>query len=105
MSNDPTNIEATLRAPEPTLADDDFSVNVLARLPPRRRRSTARRWTLAGAACLGSALTAIFAPPLGEALAALLPWMVPPLAATTVAILVIVMVPGLYFLYAERADR
>jgi len=31
--------------------------------------------------------------------------MIPPLAATTVAILVIVMVPGLYFLYAERTDR
>jgi hypothetical protein len=105
MSNEVNNIEATLRAPEPTLADDDFSVNVLARLPPRRRRSTARRWTLAGAACLGSALTAIFAPPLGEALALLLPWVIPPVAATTLAILVIVMVPGMYFLYSERSDR
>jgi predicted MFS family arabinose efflux permease len=105
MSNDTHNIEAALRASEPTLADDDFSVKVLARLPPRRRRSTARRWTLAGAACLGSALTAIFAPPLGEAFASLMPWMIPPLAATTVAILVIVMVPGLYFLYSERSDR
>lgn len=105
MSNDTHNIEAALRAPEPTLADDDFSVNVLARLPPRRRRSTARRWTLAGAACLGSALTAIFAPPLGEALASLSPWMIPPLAATTLAVLVIVIVPGMYFLYSERADR
>jgi hypothetical protein len=105
MSNDTNNIEAALRAPEPMLADDDFSVKVLARLPPRRRRSAARRWTLAGAACLGSALTALFAPPLGEAFASLSPWMIPPLAATTVAILVIVMVPGLYFLYSERADR
>jgi len=105
MSNDTNNIEAALRAPEPTLADDDFSVNVLARLPPRRRRSAARRWTLAGAACLGSALTALFAPPLGDALALLSPWMIPEVAATTLAILVIVMVPGLYFLYSERADR
>jgi hypothetical protein len=31
--------------------------------------------------------------------------MIPPLAATTIAILVIVFVPGVYFLYAERADR
>jgi len=104
MSND-NNIDVALRAPEPTLADDDFSIKVLARLPPRRRRSTVRRWTLAGAACLGSALTALFAPPLGDALALLSPWMIPPLAATTLAVLVIVMVPGLYFLYAERADR
>jgi hypothetical protein len=105
MSNDTHDIEAALRALEPTLADDDFSVNVLARLPPRRRRRIARRWTLAGAGCLGSALTALFAPPLGDALALLSPWMIPEVAATTLAILVIVMVPGLYFLYVERADR
>src|SRR5919108_2622689 len=100
MNNDASGIEAALRAPEPTLSDDDFSVRVLARLPPRRRHIATRRWTLAGAACLGSALTAIFAPPLGDALAALVPWMVPPLAATIVAILAIVLVPGAYFLYA-----
>jgi hypothetical protein len=104
MNEKTTNIEAALRAPEPALADDEFSTSVLARLPPRRRIAT-RRWTLAGAACLGSALTAIFAPPLGEALAALTPWMLPPLAATTLAILVIVMAPGIYFLYSERSDR
>jgi len=78
---------------------------VLARLPPRRRHFATRRWTLAGAACLGSALTAVFAPPLGEALASLTPWMLPPLIATTLAILVIVMAPGIYFLYSDRADR
>jgi hypothetical protein len=105
MSNDEKDIEAALRAPEPTLADNDFSVDVLARLPPRRHRSTARRWTLAGAACLGSALTALFAPPLGDALALLSPWMIPEVAATTIAVLVIVIVPGMYFLYSERADR
>jgi hypothetical protein len=105
MSNDMNDIEAALRTPEPALADEDFSVKVLARLPPRRRRSTVRRWTLAGAACLGSGLTALFAPPLGEALALLSPWMIPEIAATTVAVLVIVMVPGLYFLYGERTDR
>ena len=102
MSNGTENIEVALRAPESTLADDDFSASVLARLPPRRRRVATRRWTLAGAACLGSALTAIFAPPLGEALATVVPWMIPPLAATIVALLVVVTLPGLYFLYAER---
>ncbi|HEY3518353.1 MAG TPA: hypothetical protein VGL98_14995 [Gammaproteobacteria bacterium] len=105
MNGKATNIEAALRAPEPALADDEFSVSVLARLPPRRRRIARRRWTLVGAACLGSALTAIFAPPLGETLASLTPWMLPPLAATTLAIFVIVMAPGLYFLYSDRADR
>ena len=105
MNHKETNLEAALRAPEPALADDEFSARVLARLPPRRRRFATRRWTLAGAACLGSALTAVFAPPLGEALASLTPWMLPPLAATTLAVLVIVMAPGLYFLYSDRGDH
>lgn len=105
MKDEATNIEAALRAPEPALADGEFSVSVLARLPPRRRRIATRRWTLAGAACLGSVLTAVFAPPLGAALASLMPWMLPPLAATTLAVLVIVMAPGIYFLYSERTDR
>jgi len=105
MNHKDMNLEAALRAPEPALADDEFSVSVLARLPPRRRRIAPRRWTLVGAACLGSTLTAIFAPPIGEVLASLTPWMLPPLAATTLAILVIVMAPGLYFLYFDRADR
>jgi hypothetical protein len=105
MNDKATSIETALRAPEPALADDEFSVSVLARLPPRRRRIATRRWTLVGAACLGSALTAIFAPPLGEAFASLTPWMPPPLVATMLAILIIVMAPGLYFLYSERADR
>jgi hypothetical protein len=105
MNHEETNLEAALRAPEPALADDEFSVRVLARLPPRRRHFATRRWTLAGAAGLGSALTAVFAPPLGEALASLTPWMLPPLMATTLAVLVIVMAPGIYFLYSERTDR
>jgi len=105
MTKDFDNLETALRAPEPALADDEFSASVLARLPARRRRIATRRWTLAGAAGLGSALTAVFAPPLGAALASLTPWMIPALAATTLAVLILVMVPGLYFLYAERADR
>jgi len=105
MSNGIKNIEEALRTPEPAVADDDFSAGVLARLPPRRRRLATRRWTLAGAACLGSALTALFAPPLGEAFAAVLPWMIPPHAAAIVAILIVVTVPALFFLYTERADR
>jgi hypothetical protein len=61
MNDKATNVEAALRAPEPGLADDEFSVSVLARL-------------------------------------------VRPLAATTLAILVIVMAPGLPF-HVRFADR
>ena len=50
MNHNETNLEAALRAPEPALADDEFSVRVLARLPPRRGPFATRRWTLAGAA-------------------------------------------------------
>lgn len=98
-------IDSTLRAPEPTLADDDFSASVLARLPPRRRRSAARRWTLAGAAALGSALTLAIAPPLESAVASLSPWSIPPLALSVAAAVIIVVLPALFVLYAERRSR
>ena len=99
------SIEAALRSPEPALADEDFSTNVLARLPPRRRRSTARRWTVAGSAALGSVLTLAFAAPLETVVASIAPWDVPPLALATVAVLVIVAIPALFVFYSERADR
>jgi len=98
-------IEAALLAPEQTLADDDFSSTVLARLPPRHRRPTARRWTVAGAAALGSALTLALAPPLETVLASISPWSIPPLALSTIAVVALVMVPALYVFYTERADR
>src|SRR5688572_9570995 len=109
MNKQPDQIDAALRMPEPTLADDEFSANVLARLPPRRRQSTARRWTVAGAAALGSALTLALAPPLETALGSLLPslsaWSIPPAAISAVAIVAVVMVPALLVFFAERSDR
>lgn len=105
MNNEHDPIEAALRAPEQALADDDFSSTVLARLPPRQRRSTARRWTVAGAAALGSALTLALAPPLETVVASISPWGIPPLALSTIAVVVLVMAPALYVFYTERADR
>lgn len=105
MNQDIDNLETALRIPEPQLADDDFSATVLAHLPPRRRRATARRWTLAGAAALGSALTLALAPPLETVVASISPWSIPPLALSTVAVVVLVMAPALYVFYTERADR
>jgi hypothetical protein len=101
--NEPHNpIEAALRSPEPTLTDDDFSAKVLARLPARQRRSTARRWTLAGAAAFGGGLTLAIAPPLESAIATLSPWSVPPLALSAVGVLAIVLIPAMIVFYAER---
>jgi hypothetical protein len=105
MSRDSDKLEAALRTPEPLLADDDFSANVLARLPPRRRHTSARRWTLAGAAALGSSLTLVLAPPLQSVVASIWPWSVPPLALSTVAVAAIVLIPALIVFYAERADH
>jgi hypothetical protein len=105
MNKDIDNLEAALRTPEPPLADEDFSADVLARLPPRRGRTTARHWTLAGSAALGSALTLALAPPLETVVASISPWSVPPLALSTIAVVVLVMAPALYVFYAARADR
>jgi predicted MFS family arabinose efflux permease len=102
-SHDP--LEIALRAPEPALADDEFSASVLARLPPQRRRAHVRRWTVAGSAALGSALTLAFAAPLETVLAAISPWRIPPLAFSAVAVLTIVTLPMLLVFFTERADR
>jgi predicted MFS family arabinose efflux permease len=78
---------------------------VLARLPPRRRRSSARRWTVAGSAALGSALSLVFAAPLETVVASIAPWDIPPLALASFAALAIVTIPALLVFYTERADR
>jgi len=105
MSKHPDDIEAALRTPEPSLAEDDFSASVLARLPPRRRRAPARRWTLAGAAALGSVLTLALSPPLESVIASLTPWSVSPAVLSTVAAVAVVLIPALIVFYAERAER
>jgi hypothetical protein len=105
MNEQHDSIEAVLRAPESALADDDFSASVLARLPPRRHRSAARRWTVAGSAALGSVLTLAFAAPLETVVASVAPWSIPPLALSAVAVIAIVAMPALFVFYSERADR
>jgi hypothetical protein len=105
MNKSPDAIEAALRASEPTLADENFSSSVLARLPAPRRRSNARRWTVAGSAALGSALTLVFASPLETVVAAIAPFDLPPLVVPTIAVIAIVALPALLVFFTERADR
>jgi len=106
MSKPHDSIEAALRASEPPLADDEFSANVLARLPPRRRSTNAaRKWTMAGSAALGSALTLALAGPLEAVVASISPWSIPPAVLSTVAVLTVVALPALLVLYTERTDR
>ena len=105
MNKSHDSIEAALRAPEPALTDDEFSENVLARLPSPRRRSNARRWTVAGSAALGSALTLAFASPLEAVVASVAPFDIPPLVLTAVAIVAVVALPTLLVFYTERAER
>lgn len=104
MNERPESLDAALRAPEPSLADDNFTETVLGRLPPRRRRTAARRWTVAGSAALGSALTLAFAAPLDTVLASISPWPVP-MAISAVAVIAIVALPALLVFFTERADR
>ncbi len=105
MNKSHDSIETALRVPEPMLTDDEFSANVLARLPSPRRRSNARRWTVAGSAALGSALTLTFAAPLEAIFASIAPFDLPPLALSAVAIITIVALPALLVFYTERSDR
>jgi hypothetical protein len=105
MSNDIVKLENALRTPEPALADEEFNTSVLARLPPRLRRSTAPRWTVAGAAALGSVLTLAIAPPLEGVVASIAPFAIPPLVLSAVGVVATVVIPALYVFYSERSDR
>src|SRR5262245_56805871 len=98
-------LEAALRTPEAPLADDEFSTNVLARLPPQRKRSTARRWTVAGSAALGSVLTLAFAAPLETVVASIAPWSISPVVLAAITAVAIVTIPTLVVFYTEREDR
>jgi hypothetical protein len=71
----------------------------------RRRRSPARRWTLAGAAALGSVLTLALSPPLERVIASLTPWSISPLVLSTAPAVAVVLIPARIVLYAKRADR
>lgn len=63
-----TEIEIALRRSEPAIGDDGFSDSVMARLPQSRLSTAAkRRWTLGGAAALGSILTSVLGAPLETA--------------------------------------
>lgn len=99
------SLEAALRAPEAPLADDDFSTNVLARLPPQRRRSNARRWTVAGSAALGSVLTLALAAPLEPIVASIAPWDISPVVLAAVAAVLVVTIPAALVFYTERDER
>jgi predicted MFS family arabinose efflux permease len=105
MNEPHDSLEAALRAPEPALADDEFSAKVLARLPPQRRRTNARRWTAMGSAALGSALTLAFAAPFETVIASIWPWSVPPFALSAVAVIAIVALPTLLVFFTERTNR
>jgi hypothetical protein len=105
MNKSHDSIESALRAPEAALTDDEFSANVLARLPHPRRRSNARRWTVAGSAALGSALTLTFAAPLEAVVASISPWSIPPAVLSTIAVLTVVTLPALLVFFTERAER
>jgi hypothetical protein len=83
------NLEHALRASEPAIVDSGFSENVLRQLPAKRRsRARARRWTLGGAAGLGSLLTMLLAEPVEKMLASLV--IVPTPVITIIALILIV---------------
>jgi hypothetical protein len=86
-------LQHRLQAREQSLGDAGFSDSVLRQLPARRRQlgTGARRWTLAGAAGMGSLLTILLAEPMEKLLAALAP--VPAHAVTIAVLILMISVP------------
>lgn len=61
-------LEAALREAEPAIGDDGFSEAVIGGMPRKRiSNATARRFTLAGAAAVGSFLTSVLGAPVESA--------------------------------------
>jgi hypothetical protein len=94
-------LESVLRASEPEIADAQFSERVLAQLPPKRRwgQATTRRWTLTGAAGLGSLVTYLAAEPIEQALSAYVA--LPPPVVTVAVLALIVSLPIAWILHSE----
>jgi hypothetical protein len=100
MTEADPGLEQVLRTREPEIADAGFSESVLRQLPARRsRRGRARRWTLAGAAGLGSLLTLLLAEPVEPMLRSVT--VLPAPMITTVALVLIVSIPLAWILYSE----
>lgn len=71
MEQKDAEMELALRASEPSIGDDGFSDAIMSSLPRKRlSRAAARRWTLGGAAAIGSVLTSILGAPLETAFSA-----------------------------------
>lgn len=65
-------LDSALGQPEPSIGDDGFTANVMARLPYRApERSLPGPLTVAGAAVAGSLATLVLAPPVKSMLALL----------------------------------
>ena len=108
MTTPDARIEAALRAAEPPIADDDFSSTVLARLPPRKPQRVVRdlhRALLVAAAWLGGVAAWWLAPPLERAIAALAALRTFLSLPFALVLAIVILIPMVYFLYAERADR
>lgn len=100
MNNADLEFDRLLRSPESELADAGFSESVMKRLPVTRwGRMPMRRWTLTGAAALGSLSTYLLAEPIEHALSAYA--MLPAPAITIVALALVVSLPLAWILYTE----
>jgi hypothetical protein len=83
-----SDLEQKLRAAEASIGDAGFSESVLRQLPAKRSRSRARRWTLGGAAALGSLLTMLVAEPVEKMLGSLA---IVPAPVITIVVLVLIV--------------
>jgi hypothetical protein len=99
--NEPNQaLEDLLRSSEPEMPDAGFSESVLKQLPAKQwKRIPARRWTLAGAAGLGSMTTWLLAEPIEQTLSAYA--VLPAPLVTIAAMALIVSLPIAWVLYSE----
>ena len=100
MHDTDPDLELRLQASEREIGDAGFTDSVLRQLPAKRpSRARARRWTLAGAAALGSLFTMLLAEPIEKMLGSLA--IVPAPVITVAAIVLIVSVSLAWIVRSE----
>jgi anti-sigma factor RsiW len=96
-------LEAALSEPESSIGDDGFTDSVMRGLPRRRlSREAARRWTLGGAAAIGSIVTSVLGAPLETAFSAfVLEGSVSLALVAPVALIGLVLIPVAWVFYTR----
>ena len=102
MESIDARLEALLREPEPAIANDGFSETVMTAVRAAKRGDARTiRWTLTGAAVVGTVVTSLIAAPLSDAFSSWVPGSAYATSALAVLFVAFVAIPAAWVFYSE----